>query len=156
MSKRNRKRYFVDFQVQGALLVRTAVYWVFCLFGVATMLLVWRVFSEPAAPFAVQLQELWQRFAPALVASLLLLPLVMMDTVRTSNRFAGPMFRLRRSMKALACGERVEPVYFREHDFWRDLAQDFNAIAAKLHPPTLDSQPAPAEGAEQHSAVTGV
>ena len=133
MSIHNRKRFFVDFKVQGALLVRTAIYWFFCLFSVVTMLIVWRVVSGPTAFFADQLSELWQRFAPALVASLLLLPLVLMDSVRTSNRFAGPMFRLRRSMKALARGESVTPVHFRDEDFWRDMAEDFNAIAARMH-----------------------
>ncbi|NIL99330.1 MAG: hypothetical protein GTO53_14615 [Planctomycetales bacterium] len=133
MAKHNRKRFFVDFTVQGALLARTAMYWGFCLFTVATMLIIWRAMTGPPALFVDQLSELWQRFAPALVASLLLLPLVLMDTVRTSNRFAGPIFRLRRTMKALARGESVRPIHFRDQDFWRDMAEDFNAIAARMH-----------------------
>ena len=45
---------------------------------------------------------------------------------------AGPLVRLRRSMRALARGEHVEPIKFREGDFWQEFAEEFNAVAARV------------------------
>jgi len=67
-----------------------------------------------------------------LVVSLCLLPLVLVDVVRLSNRFAGPAYRLRRAMRQLAHGEKVQPITFRQGDFWKEFADDFNRIAARL------------------------
>ena len=75
---------------------------------------------------------MWYYYGAALVASLLLLPIVLIDIVRLSNRFAGPLVRLRRSMRALARGEKVQPIHFRGSDFWQEFADEFNAIAARL------------------------
>jgi hypothetical protein len=145
MAMRNRKRFFVDFKVQGSLLLRSAMYWAFCLLTISFMLIIWRVVTGPPELFSKHLVEVWQRFAPALVASCLLLPLVMMDSVRLSNRFAGPIFRLRRAMKALVRGENVQALHFRDGDFWHDLADDFNVVATRLQLIPSKTQPAMAE-----------
>ena len=42
--------------------------------------------------------------------ALALLPLVVVDVLRLSNRFVGPLLRLRRSLRQLARGEYVEPI----------------------------------------------
>jgi hypothetical protein len=52
--------------------------------------------------------------------------------LRLSNRFVGPVGRLRKGLKDLASGNRTEPLLFRDDDFWRDMAGDFNEVAAKL------------------------
>jgi hypothetical protein len=73
---------------------------------------------------------LWHHFAPYLIASGLLLPIVAHSAIRFSNRFAGPMVRIRRSLKQLAEGE-IPHVVFRENDFWTDVADDINKLAAR-------------------------
>ena len=35
-------------------------------------------------------------------------------------------------MRQLARGERVEPIEFRNSDYWSEFADEFNAIAARL------------------------
>ena len=75
---------------------------------------------------------MWFFYGPAAIASFLLLPLVIMDVIRMSNRFVGPLLRLRRSMRALARGEDVEPIEFRDNDFWHDFADEFNAVNARI------------------------
>ena len=49
----------------------------------------------------------------------ILLPVFLYDTVKLSNRFAGPVIRLRRAMQAISQGNAVEKLQFRENDFWR-------------------------------------
>jgi len=82
--------------------------------------------------FVDLMTDLFDRFGPGLVASLVLLPVALMDVLRLSNRFVGPVGRLRKGLKDLASGNRTEPLLFRDDDFWRDMAGDFNEVAAKL------------------------
>ena len=127
-----RKRLFVDIQVQGALAVRAVLYWLLCLFAIGGLLLLWRMVAMPVTPLDQHLRELWSYFRPTAMVSLLLLPIVVVDLLRLSNRFAGPIFRLRRTMRELAEGKSVEEIRFRKGDFWQDLAGDFNTVAAQL------------------------
>ncbi|MGD0518179.1 MAG: hypothetical protein ABSA26_11650 [Thermoguttaceae bacterium] len=127
-----RKRLFVDPKVQGALIARVVLYWVLCLLTIALMLLFWDIITGPARVFYMHFDDMWFYYGPAAIASFLLLPLVIMDIIRMSNRFVGPLLRMRRSMRALARGEYVEPIEFRGSDFWHDFADDFNAVRARI------------------------
>jgi len=75
---------------------------------------------------------MWFYYEPALVASALLLPLVIMDVLRFTNRMIGPLLRVRRSMRALARGEYVEPIEFRGADYWKEIADEFNAVRQRV------------------------
>jgi hypothetical protein len=130
--KHLRKRFYVDAKVQGGLVVRVVMYWVLCLLGVFLMLLCWRIIVGERQPFTFHLYDLWVDFAPALTATMLLLPLVIVDIIRFSNRFVGPTMRLRRSLRQLARGQYVEPIEFRGSDFWQEFADEFNTVAAHL------------------------
>ncbi|MGD0656141.1 MAG: hypothetical protein ABSA16_17530 [Thermoguttaceae bacterium] len=127
-----RKRLFVDPKVQGALIARVVLYWVACLITIALMLLCWDIINGPARVFYMHFDDMWFYYGPPAIASCLLLPLVIVDIIRLSNRFVGPLLRLRRSMRALARGENVEPIEFRGGDFWHDLADEFNAVRARI------------------------
>jgi hypothetical protein len=127
-----RKRLIADLQVQGALTVRVVIYWMLCLVAIGTLLLLWRMVVSPLSPFDQQLRDLWGLYRPAAVVSLLLLPIVILDMLRLTNRFAGPLFRMRGVMRALAQGKPVNAVQFRKDDFWQDFARDFNVVAARL------------------------
>jgi hypothetical protein len=139
--KNMRKQLFVDPKVQGALVLRVLLYWVVCLITITLMLLCWNVLRTPRM-FYTFLDDMWYQYGPALLASFLLLPMVVVDVIRLSNRFAGPLFRLRRCMRALARGEYVEPIRFREGDFWRDFADEFNAVLARVQGEGRAAEPA--------------
>jgi hypothetical protein len=141
-----RKQLFVDPKVQGALILRVVTYWIICMVTVTLMILCWRIVTGPARPFYLHFDDMWFHFGPALVASFLLLPLVVYDIVQMSNRFCGPLFRLRRSIRALARGEHVAPISFRDGDFWPEFAQEFNMLLVKFHleQPSVES-PSPEE-----------
>jgi signal transduction histidine kinase len=128
----SRKRLLVDFQVQGALAVRVVLYWLLCLFAIGMLMLLIRMAAKPVSPLDQQLNDLWSMFRPSAVVSLILLPIVVLDVMRLTNRFAGPIFRLRRAMRDLAQGKPVQDVHFRKGDFWQEFAGDFNAVAARM------------------------
>jgi signal transduction histidine kinase len=125
---------FVDRQVQGALLFRIAIYWCFSVLAVCLITLCIRAatFSGEAESFFdyFAFDGFFTQYGIVVLASLVLVPIIMLDVIATSNRFVGPLFRMRRSLRALAAGERVEPIQFREKDFWKDAATEFNEIAA--------------------------
>jgi methyl-accepting chemotaxis protein len=125
---------FVDRQVQGALLFRIAVYWCFSVLAVCLITLCVQAISYPDRQFLeyFAFTDFFVQYAPIVLASLVLVPLIMFDVVATSNRFVGPLLRMRRSMRALAGGQEVEPIYFREKDFWQDVAQEFNLVVGHV------------------------
>lgn len=127
-----RKQLFVDRRVQGALMVRTASYWLYCLLTLTLLTLCWRIANSDPQPFQSHVAALKADFAPAALGSLILLPIVLIDVLKLSNRFTGPMFRVRRLMTQLARGEAVPPLKFRDGDYWNEFADDFNAVAARL------------------------
>jgi len=151
--KRVRKRLFVDAKVQGTFVLRVVCYWFLCLGTITLMLLCWRVLTGPARLFYTHLDELWYQFGPALVASFVLLPLIIVDVIRVSNRLVGPLLRLRGSMRDLARGEKVRPIRFRRGDFWPEFAEEFNALLERVQgtrdEPAADEQrrPEPVETA---------
>ena len=132
MAKFRRRIFLVDSKVQGALMVRVVAYWIYCLFTISLMLIWWDMFAGPARPFMLVLGDVYQRFAPVAAASFLILPLVIMDVLRLSNRFAGPARRLKNALIELGEGKEVRPLLFRDNDFWQETAAEFNRVNDRI------------------------
>jgi hypothetical protein len=124
-----REQLMLDQAVQGALIRRVVIHWCLCLTATVVADWIWNVWTEPdRASMARTLQQ----FGPALVGSLLVLPLAIADMLRTSNRFVGPVLRLRNAMKCLVMGDWVAPLRPRHGDFWGDLIDRFNQVQRQL------------------------
>jgi hypothetical protein len=144
MVKLSRRQLFVDPKVQGALILRLLGYWAVTILTTIAMVFCWRVAISAPQPLSAHFGDMSVFFGPALVASLLLAPLIVVDCVRSSNRFAGPLYRMRRCMRDLVEGVPVPPVNLRDGDFWADVADEFNAVSAKLQ--RLEAELAEARG----------
>src|SRR5690348_3628943 len=107
-----RRIFLIDPKVQGALAIRVVGYWLFALLSTWFFLVLWNVWSGPARPFSVVFDEVYHHFAAAAVISLMVLPIVVMDVLRVSNRFAGPAWRLKRALRELAEGKEVPALTF--------------------------------------------
>lgn len=127
MSKRS--RILVDPQVQWSIAGRIICHWVLFLIILVTISAMVRIVSAVGDQ---PLSEAWRTAAtaqiPILVVMILLLPLFVRDTMKLSNRFAGPMYRLRTVLKALADKQPANPIKFRNGDFWHEAATDFNVV----------------------------
>ena len=132
MKRRIRTRMLVDPKLQGALLCRTLLYWFLCVTAVLLLAGVQAIWSSQEVSTPLLVSRVALAGGPALIASLLVLPLVAFDSVRFSNKFTGPMHRLRRCASDLADGKAVDPVVFREGDYWEDLAVQFNRLASEI------------------------
>ncbi len=132
MPRQPRRQHFVNSKVQGSLALRVVIYWLYCLLAVALMSCCWMVLFDRPATSGEFAARIWERTLPTLLGSLLLLPIVMMDCVRYSNRFVGPIFRLGRALGRLADGQRVHNIEFRDGDFWFEYAQSFNRLNERI------------------------
>ena len=132
MAARKRKRFLVDRAVQGRLVLRAAIYWLFCLMSIVTFTACWIAMTEQPANSSELFSRLRSGYAPAFFASLIMLPIVLYDIVRFSNRFAGPLLRMRTLVKAMADGETAQPIKTRQGDFWKEFSEDFNRLAQRV------------------------
>lgn len=130
---KNRKIFLVEKQVQGALGRRIVSHWLIFLglsVSVTCALQMLGNFGQ---------QDLWARFESAMlgqvgsiVVLLALLPWFIHDSLKLSNRFAGPMVRLKKSIVELTNQADTPPVVFRSGDFWQEIAQQFNELRMRV------------------------
>lgn len=162
---KRRSKHFIDRHVQGALLFRAARYWVLSLTMVAGLTVLGWLFVWPGIPSVVadwgQLAPLGQVLGLGLVVTVLLLPVVLYDLSKLSNRFVGPIFRLRRSMNDLADGKPVKPIRFRDGDYWQDVAEAFNRVLEAHNAEASSAQdnarlPAESEEQAEHESLMPV
>lgn len=138
--QQDRKQLYMGSKVQVALLSRVVMYWCAYMGAIAAFVLIWRIVTGPARLFYTHFEDMWFHFGPAVIASLILLPLLLWDMLRVSNRFVGPLTRMRMHFRMGARGEQVPPVHFREGDFWHEVSEEFNALMAELQGPSEDHE----------------
>jgi hypothetical protein len=127
-----RQQLLIDEQVQGSLLRRTALYSGACAVYFIVILVFTESMSNPDEHFSAGLFRCLDEsiyWAPGLM---LLAPVIAYDMLRLTNRFAGPFFRLRREMTRLIDGESIDPLSFRDGDYWIEVADIFNEIRDEL------------------------
>ncbi|MFK7769871.1 MAG: hypothetical protein AB8B55_21870 [Mariniblastus sp.] len=127
-----RKKLFVHREVQGTLIVRSVLRWYFYMVAVLLAVSIITVLRDPAKFSLGLLYDSFIYFSPAIIASIVLLPVFIYDVVKSTNRVAGPIVRLRTEMQKLSNGRDVTELRFREGDHWNELAADFNALAEKV------------------------
>jgi hypothetical protein len=147
MSHSGRKKTFVDPKVQGALVRRLVFHWCAFIAVAALVAFCLQVLSNPFRSIEEHAQQVWWTHGPFLLVMFFLLPVFILDTIKLSHRFAGPIYRLRNTIRSLANGEEVRPLKFREVDFWQGLADDFNLMVARLKGEVVDPPAAEAPAA---------
>jgi len=147
MQNSRRRQNFSDEMVQGELMFRVVIYWMCCLLTVALLVVAWSIHTGPPRPIRIVLQQSLIRYSPAIFGSVVLLPLVLLDVLRVSNRFVGPIQRLRNALRRVAAGDPVDPIRFRSNDYWQDMAFYFNQFLQAQYNPLAKSQPSPAANA---------
>ena len=129
MSKHKRKKNYVDNQVQGALLRRIFSHWfMFFLVSGFTIIMLQTLLGDSNVPIMDRFRYQVGEFTFFGLVMAALFPAFMLDTVRFSNRFVGPIGRLRRHLQQLSRGDTSE-CKFRGDDFWAEVAEEFNIVA---------------------------
>ncbi len=127
--KRSRQQKFVDTHVQGALLRRIVFHWIAFFFVTAlTVILMKTLIGDMNLTFMENMQNSVGEFSLVGVILLCLFPVFLLDTVRFSNRFVGPIGRLRQHLQELVNEKTTPKCTFRDNDFWSGMAQEFNQV----------------------------
>ena len=132
MTQPKRTKHFIDKKVQGALARRILFHWVVFLAMAFVVSFIVQVLSDPFVSLSTHVENLWWTQGPFLLVTIFLLPVFVVDTVKLSHRFAGPVFSLRRAIREVAAGKPARRLKFRHGDFWQELAQDYNAMLVRF------------------------
>ncbi len=125
----HRKMRVMDQSVQGALLKRTCLHWFsFLVLSICITSGLGILTGDLTKPIADQLSRIAASNFWPFITLVAMLPMFLVDTLRLSSRFAGPMVRLRRSMDNLADHDDTSPLIFREGDFWKASADSYNSV----------------------------
>ncbi len=127
-----RHQYFIDNEVQAAVLIRVAVYGLSLTAYFAITLICTQWMDEPDHGLLESLVKSFEDVAYWLPGFLLLVPVAAHDLLKMTNQFAGPITRLRREMNLLVQGRSDRPLNFREDDYWVDLTSSYNQIRGEL------------------------
>ncbi len=133
LKKVRRSRFLVDPEVQNAFLRRCALQW--GVFLLATFLLTFMIqyYSAPHNDrFLNHIEAFWNQHGLICIVLISLMPVFVMDLTKMTNRFAGPVVRLRAAIRAVSNGQAVTPIRFRKGDFWQELSSEFNLLLAML------------------------
>ena len=131
MSKRT--RILIDPKVQWSIAGRIMAHWVLLLIAlVAIGAMVRLMASTDADSFASAAWEALMSQRAVACVMFVLIPVFVRDTLRLSNKFAGPMYRIRTELKRLKDGEPAQKIKLRNGDFWTEVADDFNQVATQL------------------------
>jgi len=130
--RRQRKQNFIDGHVQGALLRRIVLHWIaFFVVAAVSIILLQALLGDPTQSITQRMQKETGNFTFMGIVMLALFPAFMLDTIRFSNRFVGPIARVRRHLRQLGKGN-IERCSFRANDFWSELAGEFNQAAERV------------------------
>jgi hypothetical protein len=118
--------------VQTKLFLRMGGYWLITQVGLWNLVFVWRLLQEGPGDPLEQYVRVLSDFAPVLVGSLVLLPVLVWDCVRFAHRVVGPIYRFRKTVQAIAAGDPVRPVRLRQGDFLAEMRDDLNRMLEAL------------------------
>ena len=122
-----RHKQLVDPDVQLGILRKIAVHWSIFFVCNAVALMIWiRLFEQPDAGWGQTFADTLRRFMPFFIITMALIPAFVWDTLKLTNRFAGPILRLRNALADASEGRAVSPLRFRSNDFWKEIAEEFN------------------------------
>ncbi len=128
-----RKKLFVDSAVQGGLAKRITLHW-FVFFGIVIalqFLTSWML--NPVQSFGELGNSIFQNNGLFLIAVALLLPAFVLDTIKVTNKFAGPIVRLKNALKKASESGELEEIGFREGDYWSEIADSYNELVRAVH-----------------------
>jgi hypothetical protein len=122
----------VDREVQNSLAKRILLQWFALMFATALAILAWtRLIEAPTEPWESVLNISLGHLTPVVITFLVMLPMFIKDSLSLSNRFAGPIVRVKRALADFADGKPIEPVEFRHGDFWKSLAHEVNRVTSR-------------------------
>lgn len=130
--RNRRRRLWIDSKIQSAILLRVFVYWLFCVLFIMVPQVIINTMSHPEVSFAELIRQLGTQYWLSITLAFLLLPMTLMDALRLSHGFIGPVIRLRREVARINNNPELEPIKFRKEDFWGTLAVEVDRFSEEV------------------------
>ena len=131
MSTDKRKKVLVHHKIQGALIKTLVLQWLMFISFTGLAMVVMQLWMDPFQSSVEWNYHLRITILSLAIVSVCLLPVFILDLIKLSNRFVGPIVRLQSYVDQVGRGE-VGELRFRKHDFWVSLADDFNAMLKRI------------------------
>lgn len=133
MTELNRKKLFVQGDIQKGIIVRFLMYIAFAFFFITLPVSFGRAWLDPTQLWVTHFFSVWVENWPLLLCLALFIPFAIIDLLRFSHRIVGPIFRLKNEIKKLGTGDTSSAgLQFRENDFWDELSGSFNQLAEQI------------------------
>ena len=130
MKQHPRKQLLVNDSVQLPIVLRVITYWASCMVFITCPLTLARVYAEPDVFILSQLLHVVTSYWPLYATMTTLLPFAIYDSLKLSNRFAGPIYRMKTTLQRFNEGEAYQQIQLRATDFHKDLATELNIAIA--------------------------
>ncbi len=148
MAKRFRLKKLINWTVQGPIVTRLIIH--FLSYNIATLfllLLVYGIKTSLAAiaetPVSAEPLTFWQQAAPVVICMCVMMPFMIWDLIKLTNRIAGPLFRFESILKEFAKSGVLRKAALREGDLLTDYQKQFNEFVESLHALHPETKPAP-------------
>ena len=132
---RNAKRssLFINDQVQKRIFYRVGIYWVVSMVLLTIPVALTRtIFFDPNETFLFHIGAVMQENTTYYLLATLMLLFVLNDVAIFTNRFIGPIYRLRSDLASFHSGKKLRPIRFRDNDHWKDLAESVNQLVSRI------------------------
>lgn len=144
MKRFKRWHVLADPKLQIMLCLRALIYWLCCFITAGIALIIGSVARD-----MLHLSNSWYKeFSPitllGITLALLVLSIILVDILITSNRFAGPLRRLQKQMQNVAKGGQATPLQLRKRDYYLELVKAWNSIVEELN--KIRQQDHPSDG----------
>jgi hypothetical protein len=127
-----RRRIWIDQKVQGGLVNRAVIYWLSLVAYFAVGHVVFQFIDQPEWTYEEHFNALLGAFGFWFPGIVLMTPLIVFDIVKTSHRFAGPIYRMRNYLHKVGTGEEKGKLWFREGDYWWELVEPVNVVVTRM------------------------
>lgn len=146
-----RKKIFINKEIQGKLLWRCVAFWAIyhfivlhTLFGFEFMAYLVSIMNGGSVQsFSDLYMNFLGKYYPIILTAVSLLPILAIDLIKMSHRVVGPFVPFQRAVKDLKAGKRVEEIKLRKGDLLTEFQTDFNDFIRwynkeKLGAPAVD------------------
>ena len=158
MVKHARLKKLINWTIQGPIVTRLIVH--FLSYNVATVFLLLVVYGIRGSLAAVSDQPLvpapltfWQQAAPVVVCMLVMMPFMIWDLMKLTNRIAGPLYRFESLLKEYGKTGTLPVAVLRDDDLLTDYQQHFNEFVNALHARFPETRPANAPHAAETATI---
>lgn len=153
MTHEKRKRVYIDPQVQRALSLRLVIRWTLFIAIAMFVAICIQFLENPMLSLTEHAKQAWWIHGPFFLILIALIPVFVRNSIKLSNRFAGPIYRMRKTIRIIAEGKPAPRLKFRDDDYWQELAEEFNTMVQRLSQGTDIPKAPQQEAANQENAL---